>query len=71
MTAENQIRHRLELLMSVAEANACTIYKGYGNATGKTGWHYARFGRTTTFIGANLADALKWIEAEFDRQQHG
>lgn len=70
MTAENQIRHRLELLMPVADANACGIFKGYSHNTGKTGWHYIRFGRTATFIGTNLADALKWIEAEFDHQAH-
>ena len=62
MDAKTRIRKALKQIMSEGEANACTIFRGYEASTGLSGWHYIRFGGTATFIGANLAEALEWIE---------
>ena len=65
MKTQDQIRKALKSLMSDGEANACQIFRGYSMTTGETGWHFARFGQTATFIGNSLREALQWIEDEW------
>ena len=70
MNAQERIRKALKSLMSDGEANACQVFKGYNMGTGKTGWHFARFGQSATFIGNNLVEALEWIEVEEDQRRN-
>jgi hypothetical protein len=67
--AKTRIREALKQIMSEGEANACEVFKGYEASTNWSGWHYIRFGGTATFIGANLAEALKWIENLADERK--
>lgn len=61
MTAQEKIFQALTFIMDEKDANACLVYKGYNVFTHKTGWHFTRFGKTATFIGNTLPDALQWI----------
>ena len=70
MIAESKIREALKALMDDGEANACRIWKGYDMGTGETGWHFAQFGQSATFIGDNLAEAIEWIESEADNRRN-
>lgn len=70
MNAEQKIRKALNGIMSSGEANACRIWKGYDVGTGETGWHYQQFGRTATFIGDNVTEAVEWIEALAEERQY-
>ncbi len=62
MNAKETIRQALKEIMSDDEANACSIWKGYDNGTGRTGWHVTRFGETATHYGTSVAEAVEMIE---------
>jgi hypothetical protein len=53
----------MKAIMDNGEANACEIWKGYGIDRNRYGWFYKEFGGTDVGIGANLSEALGWIEA--------
>lgn len=62
MNATEKIIEALKGIMSDGEANACRVWKGYDVGTGETGWHYEKFGKTATFIGANVIEALATLD---------
>lgn len=70
MSAKEKIRRALKAIMDDGEANACQVFRGYSMTTACTGWHFARFGQSATFIGDNVAEALEWIESEADNRRN-
>ena len=55
MTVSEKIYKRLCKLMTVGEANACYIGKGYhyDGSIESNGWYYIPFGRTAIHLGEN------------------
>jgi hypothetical protein len=62
MFTQSKIRNALKTFMTTGEANACNIFKGYDVSTGRTGWHFTRFGSTPTYLGKSETEALATIE---------
>ena len=69
MNAKETIRQALKQIMSDGEANACSIWKGYDNGTGRTGWHVVKFGETATYYGATVAEAVETITDIHDSRE--
>ena len=69
MNGKEKIRNALKNIMSDGDANACQIWKGYDNGTGRTGWHVQKFGKTATYYGASVSEAVEMIEEVFDSRE--
>jgi hypothetical protein len=63
------IRESLKKIMSDGEANACSIWKGYDNGTGRTGWHIVKFGETATYYGKSVEEVIEAIDDIYDSRE--
>ena len=62
-SAEKQIRNAMLAFMDAGDVYAAQVFKGWAlDATYAYGWHYIKFGRTATYMGDNLAEALQWCK---------
>lgn len=70
MKAKEVIREALKKIMDEGEANACQIWKGYGE-TNRNGWHIARFGKTPTYFGKSVEEVIDAIYDIYDGRESG
>jgi len=69
MNAKETIRESLKKIMSDGNANACAIWKGYDNGTGRTGWHVMQFGETATYYGKSVGEVIETIDDIYDSRE--
>lgn len=67
MNAEQKIRKAMHGIMEAGEVNASQVYKS--NGIYGCGWYFYKFGRTATFIGSSVSDALDWLKEAADARQ--
>jgi hypothetical protein len=66
MNGVAKIRKALKSIMSEGEANAASIYKGYGHRG--EGWYVQPFGENAQYYGSSVAEALEIIQERADYQ---
>ena len=69
MNAKETIRESLKKIMNDGDANACAIWKGYDNGTGRIGWHVVKFGETATYYGKSVEEVIEVIDDIYDSRE--
>ena len=65
MTVKENIRKMIAKQYNEADANACEIWKGWGEmGQAPYGWWVQPFGRTAYFVGSLLAEAQEFFGAQ-------